>query len=72
MIPIQKAKSIIQKHIPLLEVETVSLNNTGNRVLAQDIVATFPMPMFDNSAMDGFLPPMDGFPRPRLSHGRIS
>ena len=54
MIPIQKAKSIIQKHIPLLEVETVSLNNTGNRVLAQDIVATFPMPMFDNSAMDGF------------------
>ena len=34
MIPIQKAKSIIQKHIPLLEVETVSLNNTGNRVLA--------------------------------------
>ena len=54
MIAVQEAKSIIQKRIPLLGTETVSLHDAGNRVLAQDIVATFPLPRFDNSAMDGF------------------
>ena len=54
MIAVQEAKSIIQKRIPLLGTETVSLHDAGNRVLAQDIVATFPFPRFDNSAMDGF------------------
>ncbi len=54
MIPLQKAKSIIQKHIFILETESVSLSDAGNRVLAEDIIATFPSPQFDNSAMDGF------------------
>ncbi|HDY75516.1 MAG TPA: molybdopterin molybdenumtransferase MoeA [Candidatus Marinimicrobia bacterium] len=54
MISVKEAKSIIQKHIPQLGTETVSLNKVGNRVLAQDITAKFPMPRFDNSAMDGF------------------
>ena len=54
MIPVKEAKSIIQKHIPQLGTEIVSLNEVGNRVLAQDITAKFPMPRFDNSAMDGF------------------
>ncbi|MCH7611743.1 MAG: molybdopterin molybdotransferase MoeA [Candidatus Marinimicrobia bacterium] len=54
MITVKEAKSIIQKHIPLLETETVSLNKAGSRVLAQEITATFPSPRFDNSAMDGF------------------
>ena len=54
MIPLQKAKSIIQKHIFMLEAESVSLSDAGNRVLAEDIIATFPSPQFNNSAMDGF------------------
>ncbi len=54
MITVKEAKSIIQKHIPLLGTETVSLNEAGSRVLAHKITATFPSPIFDNSAMDGF------------------
>ena len=53
MIAVQEAKSIIQKRISLLGTETVSLHDAGNRVLGQDIVATFPLPRFNNSAMDG-------------------
>ena len=54
MIPVHKAKSIIQKYIPRLEETAISLNKLDNRILAQDIKAPFPMPQFDNSAMDGF------------------
>ena len=54
MIPVKEAKSIIHKHILLSGTETVLLKDAGNRILAQDIIATFPMPSFDNSAMDGF------------------
>jgi len=54
MISYQEAKSIIRKNIHKLSDESVSLNEAGNRILAQDIVATFPSPQFDNSAMDGF------------------
>jgi molybdopterin molybdotransferase len=35
-------------------VENVSIWEAGNRVLAQDIVATVPLPRFDNSTMDGY------------------
>jgi molybdopterin molybdotransferase len=54
MIPIKEAKSIIHKHILLSGTETVLLKDAGHTILAQDIIATFPMPSFDNSAMDGF------------------
>ncbi|MBT7515887.1 MAG: molybdopterin molybdotransferase MoeA [Candidatus Marinimicrobia bacterium] len=54
MIPFQEAKLIVKKHIFLLGSETVSLKNSGDRILAENIVATFPSPQFDNSAMDGF------------------
>ena len=54
MIPVKEAKSIIHKHILLSGTETVLLKDAGDRILAQDIIATFPMPSFDNSAMDGF------------------
>lgn len=36
------------------EVETVSLDDAVGRVLAQDVTAPFPLPPFDNSAMDGY------------------
>ncbi len=54
MISVREAKSTIEEHIFKLESESIPLKDAGNRVLAQDIVATFPMPQFDNSAMDGF------------------
>ena len=54
MISFQEAKSIINNNIFELQSERVYLTLAGNRVLAQDIVATFPSPIFDNSAMDGF------------------
>jgi molybdopterin molybdotransferase len=54
MISFQKAKSIINNNTFELQSERVYLTLAGNRVLGQDIVATFPSPIFDNSAMDGF------------------
>ncbi len=54
MIPLSEAKSIIEIQIFKLGTESVPLSDAGNRILAQDIVATFPSPQFDNSAMDGF------------------
>jgi len=54
MIAVQEAKSIINENLFTLESELIPLNEAGGRVLAQDIIATFPSPQFDNSAMDGF------------------
>lgn len=54
MISVNDAKVIIENYINILGVEEVSLNNAENRVLAKDIIAKIPSPLFDNSAMDGF------------------
>ncbi len=54
MISFQEAKSIISHNTFELESERVYLTLAGNRVLGQDVVASFPSPQFDNSAMDGF------------------
>ena len=54
MITVDKAKLIIEKYINILDIEKIELKNSGNRVLAEDILANFPSPLFDNSAMDGF------------------
>jgi len=35
-------------------IESVDLLNSCNRVLAQDLVSPFPLPRFDNSAVDGY------------------
>ena len=54
MISYQKAKSIINKHVFILEKENVDLINSPGRILGEDVVAYFPSPIFNNSAMDGF------------------
>ena len=54
MISFQKAKSIIKKTLYILERENVNLENSTGRILSEDIVASFPSPRFNNSAMDGF------------------
>jgi molybdopterin molybdotransferase len=54
MISVREAHSIIDEHIPEPVVESVSLNCSGERVLAEEMRAPFPQPRFTNSAMDGF------------------
>ncbi len=54
MISVAEAHKIIQDRIRRPEIETVKVNDATGRVLAREIVATFPQPRFDNTAMDGF------------------
>ncbi len=48
------AQKIILEKINLLSSETVRLTDATGRVLAEDVVACFPLPHWDNSAMDGY------------------
>lgn len=52
--PIQ-ARKFIQLHAPVPKIERVSLSECLGFVLAADIKSPFPMPLADNSAMDGFV-----------------
>ena len=54
MISYQKAKTIVNKHLSFLDKENVDLINSPGRILGENIVASFPSPIFNNSAMDGF------------------
>ena len=45
---------LLEKIIPLDEIETVSLSSANRRVLAEPINAVFDYPLFDNSAVDGY------------------
>jgi molybdopterin molybdotransferase len=54
MIAFQEALALISESVkPLVPRETV-FNDTLGRVLAEDIASSVDMPLFDNSAMDGF------------------
>ena len=54
MIKIEEALAIILDNINSLEFETVSILETLDRVLAEDIFSDEDIPPFDNSAMDGY------------------
>ena len=55
MLPIYEAQNIILNNTnPILNTTIIPIENGLNRVLATDIQATFDMPRFDNSAMDGY------------------
>ena len=54
MITLKKAKSIISENIFILKDEKVNIKQSVGRILRENIVASFPSPRFDNSAMDGF------------------
>ena len=54
MISVQKAKGIISEHIFQLDSESILLSDSSGRIIDHDVIATFPSPRFDNSAMDGF------------------
>ena len=47
-------KEILENSTPLQRVEVIPIELGLNRVLSQNITATFDMPRFDNSAMDGY------------------
>jgi len=55
MLPIYEAYTTILEYTkPTTKVEIIPIENANKRVLAKDIKATFDMPRFDNSAMDGY------------------
>ncbi|MBA4125099.1 MAG: molybdopterin molybdotransferase MoeA [Acidobacteria bacterium] len=54
MIPISEALKIIKRETLALSPETIDLENSVGRVLAQEIRADMDLPPFDRSQMDGF------------------
>src|SRR5260221_3743993 len=54
MIPISEAIRIVLQHTSALEVESVALSNSLDRVLAEDIIADCDLPPFDRGQMDGY------------------
>ncbi len=54
MVPVNEAIKIVLLHTTTLEVESVSLSDALNRVLAEDIVTDCDLPPFDRAQMDGY------------------
>jgi molybdopterin molybdotransferase len=54
LIPLEDAREIVLADARPLDLEGVRLSDAHGRVLAHSVVATEPVPPFDNSAMDGF------------------
>ncbi len=54
MVDFEVARRKVLKYTPLFGVTTVSLNRCVGYVLAEEIVAREPVPLFDSSAVDGF------------------
>ncbi len=54
MIPISEALEIIRRETFSLDAETIDLENSVGRVLAENIEADMDLPPFDRSQMDGF------------------
>ncbi len=54
MIEFEEALKIITDHAIVLNIEEVVLLDAGSRYLSEAIKAPWPLPRFDNSAMDGF------------------
>ena len=54
MIPISEALKIIEREVHSLAAETIDLENSIGRVLAENVRADMDLPPFDRSQMDGF------------------
>ena len=54
MISFEQARQVILENSSPVGVEQVSLLHSVGRVLAQDMLAPWDMPLWDNSAMDGY------------------
>jgi len=53
-ISIENALELIYKNSTMLDIELIPIENSFNRVVARDVKAEYPLPNFDNSAMDGY------------------
>jgi len=54
MLSFQQARQTILDHVTPIGVERISLLDAGERIVAEDIIAPWNLPVWDNSAMDGF------------------
>jgi len=54
MLDYEEAKALVFKHIKPLAEEFCALNKSQDRALSIDILAPHGMPLFDNSAVDGY------------------
>ncbi len=54
MIKVEEALAIILNNVYSLECESVSVLESLDRVLAEDVSSNEEIPPFDNSAMDGY------------------
>ncbi|MFH0889511.1 MAG: gephyrin-like molybdotransferase Glp [Planctomycetota bacterium] len=54
MISFEKALEILHQNIPAPQLETISLCDSLNKVIAEDVFSDIDMPPFDKSAMDGY------------------
>lgn len=54
MLSFEQARKIILENISPAGIELVNLVDAVGRVLAEDVVAPWDMPLWDNSAMDGY------------------
>lgn len=54
MIKVDDARKIISRNISILKHEKAGLLSAMGRILAEDIKAGIDLPLFDNSAMDGY------------------
>lgn len=54
MISPRMALRLVAKHCDVLGAEEISIGSSLGRVLADNVRAPIPLPVFDNSAMDGF------------------
>ena len=51
---IKAALAIINENVKKVSFEIIPIENAKDRISAQEIIATHPLPNFNNSAMDGF------------------
>ncbi len=68
MIPFETACKIIRDQIEPLSAEMVELDKLPGRVLADAICAPFPLPRFDQSAMDGYALKTEDFASASADH----
>ena len=54
MLSYEQARQIVLENITPAGIEQVDLVESVGRVLVEDIVAPWDMPLWDNSAMDGY------------------
>lgn len=54
MLTVKQAQKLIAQNIPALLKEMIPLTESLGHILAEEICAPFDLPLFDNSAMDGY------------------